>query len=177
MLRHISLIVNPMPPRITEKSYRPRVSDRTMVATSATVSLVGLQKSNRVGDPPFPLRRSSQNGPRRKGGAAPRRNGAPLTAPGRSAEIPPNKRERRAGKPVTTLRNILALRTATRHAVLRHKQPPTARRAGCRKFSRLQLEGELFLLTSFFIEPNVGVSFGHLSTGMLRPKRGAPIMG
>ena len=29
----LSLIVNPMPPRITEKSYRPRVSDRTMVAT------------------------------------------------------------------------------------------------------------------------------------------------
>src|ERR1700675_2741349 len=29
----LSLIVNPMPPRITEQSYRPRVSDRTMVAT------------------------------------------------------------------------------------------------------------------------------------------------
>lgn len=35
----------PMPPRITEKSYRPRVSDRTMVAT-ASVSLVALQKSD-----------------------------------------------------------------------------------------------------------------------------------
>src|ERR1700686_5418472 len=29
----LSLTVNPMPPRITEQSYRPRVSDRTMVAT------------------------------------------------------------------------------------------------------------------------------------------------
>ena len=29
-----SLRVNPMPPRITRKSYRPRVSDRTMVDTS-----------------------------------------------------------------------------------------------------------------------------------------------
>jgi hypothetical protein len=33
VLRHLSLMVNPMPPRITEQSYRPRVSDRTMVAT------------------------------------------------------------------------------------------------------------------------------------------------
>jgi hypothetical protein len=35
-----SLFVNSMPPRITEKSYRPRASDRTMVDTqSATVWL------------------------------------------------------------------------------------------------------------------------------------------
>jgi hypothetical protein len=52
----------------------------------ATVSLVALPKSNRVSAPPFPLRSPSQNGPRRQESAAPRRNGAPLTAPGRSAE-------------------------------------------------------------------------------------------
>src|SRR5882724_936209 len=51
-----------------------------------TASLVALQKSNRVGAPPFPLRKPSQNGPRRQGFAPPRRNGAPLTAPGRSAK-------------------------------------------------------------------------------------------
>ena len=38
------------------------------------------------GGPPFPRRKPSQNGPRRQGFAAPRRNGAPLTAPGRSEE-------------------------------------------------------------------------------------------
>src|ERR1700680_3211961 len=71
-----------------------------MVATCthATVSLVALQKSNRVGAPPFPLRKPSQNGPRRPGSAAPRRNGAPWTAPGRSEETIPHKRERRVGK-------------------------------------------------------------------------------
>src|ERR1019366_5740391 len=42
-----------------------------------------LRFRNRIefGTPPFPLRRPSQNGPRRQGFAAPRRNGAPLTAP------------------------------------------------------------------------------------------------
>src|SRR6266568_2734595 len=38
-------------------------------------------------DPPFPLLRSSQNGPRRQGFASPRPTTArPLTAPGRSAQ-------------------------------------------------------------------------------------------
>ena len=34
-----SLYKHPMPPRMTEESYRPRVSDRTMVGNSATVTL------------------------------------------------------------------------------------------------------------------------------------------
>ena len=48
-LKARSLFVNPMPPRTTEKSYRPRVSDRTMVDTaSATVSLARVSE-NRPG--------------------------------------------------------------------------------------------------------------------------------
>jgi hypothetical protein len=35
-LRHRVSNKNPMPPRITQESYRPRVSDRTMVGNSAT---------------------------------------------------------------------------------------------------------------------------------------------
>jgi hypothetical protein len=38
-LRAPSLYKHPMPPRMTEESYRPRVSDRTMVGNSATVTL------------------------------------------------------------------------------------------------------------------------------------------
>src|ERR1700722_10442971 len=75
------------------------------VHVHATVSLVALQKSNRVGVPPFPRCGSSQNGPRCKGFAAPRRNGAPLTAPGRSEETLPYKRERRIMKPMTPASN------------------------------------------------------------------------
>ena len=40
-LGHCSLLVNPMPPRTTRKSYRPRVSDRTMVGLIATTLLAG----------------------------------------------------------------------------------------------------------------------------------------
>ena len=39
-----SLCYHPMPPRITEESNRPRVSDRTMVANLATTTLVRLKK-------------------------------------------------------------------------------------------------------------------------------------
>jgi hypothetical protein len=39
-----SLWVNPMPPRITPESYRPRVSDRTMVATWQSPTLVSFEK-------------------------------------------------------------------------------------------------------------------------------------
>src|SRR4029077_17149889 len=35
---------DPMPPRTTEESYRPRVSDRTMVGNSAIVMLVSFKK-------------------------------------------------------------------------------------------------------------------------------------
>ena len=59
--------------------------------------------------PPFPLRKPSQNGPRRQGFAPPRRNGAPLTAPGRSAKTFPNKRERRVGKSMALASKHLAV--------------------------------------------------------------------
>ena len=99
MLRHSSLIVNPMPPRITEQSYRPRVSDRTMVATCRCNRFACCASEiDRVCAPPFPLRKPSQNGPRGQGFATPRRYGAPLTPPGRSEEAIPHKRERRVGK-------------------------------------------------------------------------------
>ena len=88
-----SLFVNPMPPRTTEKSYRPRVSDRTMVDTRASVwlcpafqnrpeSLSGFPSSAMISE------RSSRS---RVRFAAP--IGAPLTAPGRSGEDISIKRE------------------------------------------------------------------------------------
>jgi hypothetical protein len=42
-----SLHSHPMPPRITEESYRPRVSDRTMVANSATRLACEFQRTER----------------------------------------------------------------------------------------------------------------------------------
>ena len=42
--KHGSLRYDPMPPRTTEESYRPRVSDRTMVGNSAIVMLVSFKK-------------------------------------------------------------------------------------------------------------------------------------
>src|ERR1700686_5485223 len=90
-----------------------------------------------------------QNGPRCKGFAAPRRNGATLTAPGRSEETLPYKRERRIMKPMTPafkhLAHIGAIRLEAR-----------AQRKGldAETFRGFQLAEELFLLTSFFIEPN-----------------------
>ena len=85
--RALSLIVNPMPPRTTEESYRPRVSDRTMVA----------EYRDRFADcaseiewslPSFPSSWifSERSSPSRVHFAAPN-YGAPLTAPGRSEEF------------------------------------------------------------------------------------------
>jgi hypothetical protein len=111
----------------------------------ATVSLVALQKSNRVGVPPFPPSGSSQNGPRCKGFAAPRRNGAPLTAPGRSEEIFPYKRERTVRKLMTPASKHLAhiCAIASRHL-------HSGRGAGCRNFSRLPARGGAFSLDILF---------------------------
>src|SRR5260370_37192839 len=64
--------------------------------------------------PPFPLRKPSQNGPRRQGFAPPRRNGAPLTAPGRSAKKVPHKRERTVGKSMALASKHLAVSDPTR---------------------------------------------------------------
>src|SRR3984893_9342122 len=124
-----------------------------MVATCthATVSLVALQKSNRVGSPPFPLRKPSQNGPRRPGSAAPRRNGAPLTAPGRSEETIPHKRERRVGKlndPASKHLATSSARPRTRYYASRHLH--RGRGAGCRNFSRLPSRGGTFSLDILF---------------------------
>src|SRR6202140_2836872 len=55
-----------------------------------------------------------QNGPRCKGFDQPRRNGAPLTAPGRSEETLPDKRERRIRKPMTPASEHLAQGCARR---------------------------------------------------------------
>ena len=70
--------------------------------------LLRFRNSDRVGAPPFPLGRLSQNGPRCQGFAAPRRNGAPLTAPGRSEEPYLIRRERRIGKSMTLTAQHLA---------------------------------------------------------------------
>ena len=76
-----------MPPRTTEKSYRPRVSDRTMVDTQAQPSACPRFRNRpRSLGSAFPLPRFFQNGPKpsRVRIAAP--TGAPLTAPDRSEQ-------------------------------------------------------------------------------------------
>src|SRR6266851_1743938 len=107
--------------------------------------------------PPFPLRKPSQNGPRRQGFAPPRRNGAPLTAPGRSAKTFPHKRERRVGKSMALASKHRAV-FQPHHA--RATSPPgTCTAAGgldAETLRGFQLAGELFSLTSFFIEPEGG---------------------
>jgi hypothetical protein len=120
----------------------------------ATASLVGLRR-NRVEWAPFlslPVDRL-RTVLAVKGSLRRALNGAPWTAPGRSAETPPYKRERKAGKLVTTV---------PEHLVISHRDqargttPPTAstvRGAGCQMFSGFSSKAELFLLTSFFIEP------------------------
>jgi hypothetical protein len=77
--------------------------------------------------------------------------GAPLTAPGRSEQHIPHKRESRDRKPATGQAKHVecpaALLTANRRSG-----------AGCRNFARLQLDGEIFFLTSSFIELSRGFS-------------------
>src|ERR1700686_5513588 len=86
-----------------------------------------------------------QNGPRCKGFAPPRRNGAPLTAPGRSEETLPDKRERRIRKPMTPASEHLA------HArAIRLEAPAQRQGAGCRNFSRLPARGGAFSLDILF---------------------------
>src|ERR1700686_146324 len=111
--------------------------------------LLRFKKSNRVGVPPFPPCGSSQNGPRCKGFAAPRRNCAPLTAPGRSEETFPYKRERTVGNLMTPASKHLANANAIR------LKAPAQRQGGwmSKTFAASSSQGELFLLTSFFIEP------------------------
>jgi len=142
-----SLIVNPMPPRITEQSYRPRVSDRTMVATCTCNRFACCASEiDRVSAPPFPLRKPSQNGPRCQGFATPRRNGAPWTAPGRSEETIPHKRERRVGKlndPASKHLATSPARPRTRYYASRHLH--SGRGAGCPKlFAASSSRGSFF---------------------------------
>ena len=75
----LSLCVNAMPPRITEKSYRPRVLDRTMVDTRSAHPIRLAHVSKIAWNPrmAFPLDPSVQNGPRRPGFAAPRLTARP----------------------------------------------------------------------------------------------------
>jgi hypothetical protein len=136
----------------------------------AAVSLVALQKSNRVGAPPSPLPKPSQNGPRRPGSAAPRPNGAPLTAPGRSEENLPDKRERRVGKfndPASKHLATSPARPRTRYYASRYLR--CGRGAGCRNFSRLPARGGAFPLDILFYRnkvaarPGEGEKVDHLS--------------
>jgi hypothetical protein len=131
-----------MPPRTTEKSYRPRVSDRTMVDTQAQPSACPRFRNRpRSLGSAFPLPRSFQNGPEpsRVRIAAP--TGAPLTAPDRS-EQHSYTRESRDRKPDTA---IMAIPTTN--------QPTSAGGAGCQANCAWSgSEENLFLLTSPFIE-------------------------
>ena len=101
--------------------------------------------------PPFPLRKPSQNGPRCQGFATPCRNGAPLTAPGRSEETIPHRRERRVGKlndPASKHLATSPARSRTRYYASRHLH--SGRGAGCRNFSRLPVRGRAFSLDILF---------------------------
>ena len=152
MLRHSSLIVNPMPPRITEQSYRPRVSDRTMVATCRCNRFACCASEiDRVRAPPFPLRKPSQNGPRCQGFATPRRNRAPWTAPGRSEEAIPHKRERRVGKLNDPASKHLALHRRDHARATTPRGTCTAARGlDVETFSRLPTRGRAFSLDILF---------------------------
>ena len=82
----LSLCVNSMPPRITEKSYRPRASDRTMVDTRSACS----RFRNRPKSTPLLSLLSiisERSSPSRVRSAAP--HGAPWAAPGRSEQTFP----------------------------------------------------------------------------------------
>ena len=50
-----SLFVNPMPPRTTEKCYRPRVSDRTVVATTRWAASVSTCRASHIAWTSSPL--------------------------------------------------------------------------------------------------------------------------
>ena len=73
-------------------------------------------------------------------------NGAPLTAPGRSEQDLPNKRERRAGKPYDP--GIFTAQSRTRYYASMH--PHSGRGAGCRNFSRLPARERSFSLDILF---------------------------
>ena len=78
-------------------------------------------------------------------------NGAPLTAPGRSEESLPDKRERRVGKLNDPASKHLATSPAkprTRYYASRHLH--SGRGAGCRNFSRLPARGGAFSLDILF---------------------------
>jgi hypothetical protein len=123
-----------------------------MVATShATGFACCASEIDRVCAPPFPLHRPSQNGPRCQGFATPRRNGAPLTCPGRSEETIPHKRERRVGKlndPASKHLATSPARSRTRYYASRHLHSGTG--AGCRNFSRLPSRARAFSLDILF---------------------------
>src|ERR1700693_5571924 len=89
-----------------------------------------------------------------KGSLPPRRNGAPLTAPGRSEQDLPDMRERRVGKFMALASKHLAV-FQTNHARATTPRGTCTATGGldAENFCGFQLAGELFLLTSFFIEP------------------------
>jgi hypothetical protein len=78
-----------------------------------------------------------------KGSLPPRRNGAPLTAPGRSEQDLPHRRERRAGKTYDPGANPHLRYYASRPL---HSE----RGAACRNFSRLPARGGAFSLDILF---------------------------
>ena len=106
----LSLCVNAMPPRITEKSYRPRVSDRTMVDTRSAhphLACSTFQKSTGVERICFPsLSIISERGPRRPGFASPRlaARPGPLRAVLKNAFPPRGKGGSRNQQPPTASR-------------------------------------------------------------------------
>ena len=91
-------------------------------------------------------------------------DGAPLTAPGRSEETLPNKEGKENWEtydPDCSTSRHLNWQDHVHATSL--EEPAQRQGAGCRKFRGAQLAGEIFLLTSLFIEPKA-----HLSSEILR---------
>jgi len=123
----LSLFVNPMPPRTTEKSYRPRVSDRTMVDARTSV---WLDPRFRIARETFPLRGKPES-----------RNQPPPTASpmvGHHVAAPGGEMSMIRLGDRNTSRGIPSPRTGT----------APGRGAECREpiLGALQLEGEIFSL-------------------------------
>ena len=132
--------------------------------------LLRLSKSNASENPPFPLRRSSQNGPPCQGFAPPHPNGAPLTAPGRSGETLPYKRESRIGKIMTPIRYFTATPGTPCYI---SRRPHSGEGAGCRTFSWLPARRRAFSLDILFYRTKNERPGGEAEKRGLSKQRGA----
>jgi hypothetical protein len=79
-----------------------KLLDRLLALSSSGGNLCRRQRKTACNPRLSLLRPGSQNGPRRQGCASPRHHRAPLTAPGRSKNLPSLRRKAQSGKPKPT---------------------------------------------------------------------------